>query len=480
MDIQKSILDYLRNLNVGASSTEIADHLNKSRITVTKNLEVMKARGLIDYKKVGMAKLWFIPSGRTNILTKVAYSDSRNERKAAESISREILKEIEEPTIILIFSSTHIDPKKFFRHLKKKFSDKVTIIGCSTCGEISKYGMTENSIVALALKSDHISVGVGIGKNLSKDGYKAGKTAAETALSNLEKDVSRVIISGKTMGDLLRHNMFFAFVFPDFMSEQEENALEGIFTVFGNRCPILGGGSGDNLKYKRTYQFYNGEVYTDSILVALFASDCKTDSISVHGWYPTEKSAFVNKAKGRIVYELDHRRASEVYAEMIGMKEEDLIKKRKIAVVENAGSKYVMSISDLHGNTWLKHPNQVYKDGSMSFFANVPENVVFSLNEATKESVISATESALKEVRKRFKPRICIIFYAIGRKKFLEGYNGCEEEFRIIKKYLDDVEFIGFFAFGQQGFTSSGVTGHRNQTVNFFFISDELFTNNPT
>ncbi len=429
-----------------------------------------------------MAKLWYLPSGRASIQSTVAQTEIRDEKKAAESLARDIKKQVEDPGFILIFSSTHIDPRKFFKYFKKKFPDKTKIIGCSTCGEISEYGIKENTVVAMAIKSEHISVGVGIGRNLKKDGSKAGKAAAEMALSDLEHDFSKTISSGTVVGDILRLNLFFAFVFPDFMSEREENALEGIFSVFGNRCPILGGGSGDNLKYKQTHQFYNGEVCTDSVLVALFALDCKTDSISAHGWYPTEKSAFVTRAAGRTVYELDHKRASAVYAAMIGMPEEELIEKRSIAVVENAGSKYVLSISDIHGNLWLKHPNKVYPDGRITFFANVPENVVVSLNEATPQSVIEATDSALREAKKKIKPRICIIFYAIGRKKFLEGDKGCgdskcvDDEFRVIKKHLSGVDFIGFYAFGQQGFTSTGVTGHRNQTVNFFFISDELLT----
>ncbi len=476
MDIEKDILNYLRRLDFGASSTEISKNIGKSRITVAKHLEVMRARGLIDFKRIGMAKLWYIPSGRANIQSTVVYSDLREEKKLAERLGEDIKKEIEKPGFILIFSSTHIDPRKFFKYFRKEFTEKTKIIGCSTCGEISKHGMTENTVVAMAIKSDHISVGVGIGKNLKEDGVKAGRVAAEMALNDLEHDFSKTISYGTTVGDILRLNPFFAFVFPDSLSEQEENVLEGIFEVFGTRCPILGGGSGDNLRYKETYQFYNGEVYTDSILIALFALDCKTDSISVHGWYPTEKSAFVTKAEGRTVYELDHKRATEVYASMIGMDEQELIKRKNIAVVDNIGSKYVLSISDIHGNRWLKHPNKAYKDGCITFFADVPENVVVSLNEATPESVLKSTECALKKIRKRFKPRICIIFYAIGRKKFLEGYNACDEEFKIIKKHLKGVDFIGFYAFGQQGFTSTGITGHRNQTVNFFFISDELLT----
>ncbi len=476
MKTQKNILEYLKKVDFGASSTDISKHLGKSRITVSKNLEILYVKGLVKFKRVGMAKLWHISSKHANIQSVVAYSEIKDEKKLSEKLSQDIKKEIDDPSFIIVFSSTHIDLKKFFRQFNKEFPEDTKIIGCSTCGEISKQGITENSVVAMAMKSEHISVGVGVGRNLKKDGFKAGKNAAEMALNDLEHDFSKTICQGTTVRDILKLNLFFAFGFPDFMSQQEENALEGVFSVFGNRCPILGGGSGDNLKYKESYQFYNGEVYKDSVLITLVALDCKTDSISTHGWYPTEKSAFVTKSEGRIVYELNHRRASEVYAEMIGMDEQELIRRGNIAVVENIGSKYVLGISDIHGNSWLKHPWKVDGDGSMTFCANVPQDVVLSLNEATKESVIKATETALKKIKKRCKPKVCLIFYAIGRKKFLEGYGACEEEFRLINKYLEGVDFIGFYAFGQQGFTSAGVTGHRNQTVNFFFISDELLS----
>jgi len=59
-DTEKKVLDYLKAQPMGATVTDIADKLNMSRTTTVKYLEVMKATGLLNYKEVGMAKLWFV------------------------------------------------------------------------------------------------------------------------------------------------------------------------------------------------------------------------------------------------------------------------------------------------------------------------------------------------------------------------------------------------------------------------------------
>lgn len=61
--IQDQILDYLDKSKYGASGSEMAKDIGKSRITIVKHLEVMRAQGLVEFKQVGMAKVWRIGGG---------------------------------------------------------------------------------------------------------------------------------------------------------------------------------------------------------------------------------------------------------------------------------------------------------------------------------------------------------------------------------------------------------------------------------
>lgn len=62
-DIQSKIFTFLENEKYGASISEIARSTNISRITLSKYLETMHVQGLVNYKSIGMAKLWRLGNG---------------------------------------------------------------------------------------------------------------------------------------------------------------------------------------------------------------------------------------------------------------------------------------------------------------------------------------------------------------------------------------------------------------------------------
>src|SRR3989338_1843528 len=60
-DIEKKIVSFIKKSPLGVTSSEIAKYLDVNRMTLAKYLEVIKARALIDFKQLGMAKLWYVP-----------------------------------------------------------------------------------------------------------------------------------------------------------------------------------------------------------------------------------------------------------------------------------------------------------------------------------------------------------------------------------------------------------------------------------
>ncbi len=59
-NLEESILNYLKGAEVGATASELSRELDINRMTAVKYLEVMRATGLVDYKKVGMAKVYYV------------------------------------------------------------------------------------------------------------------------------------------------------------------------------------------------------------------------------------------------------------------------------------------------------------------------------------------------------------------------------------------------------------------------------------
>lgn len=62
-DMSRKILEFLKSKKQGASGSQIADALGINRLTLAKDLEVLRALGVIDFQQVGAAKLWFKGKG---------------------------------------------------------------------------------------------------------------------------------------------------------------------------------------------------------------------------------------------------------------------------------------------------------------------------------------------------------------------------------------------------------------------------------
>lgn len=54
-----NILNFVSDNDLGCSSREISNNLNLDRITLTKYLDVLYSEGILSYKRIGMAKLWY-------------------------------------------------------------------------------------------------------------------------------------------------------------------------------------------------------------------------------------------------------------------------------------------------------------------------------------------------------------------------------------------------------------------------------------
>lgn len=59
-NLEEEILNYLKNAKVGATASELSRQLDINRMTAVKYLEVMRATGLVNYKNVGMAKVYYV------------------------------------------------------------------------------------------------------------------------------------------------------------------------------------------------------------------------------------------------------------------------------------------------------------------------------------------------------------------------------------------------------------------------------------
>ncbi len=102
-DIEQKIVDFVKKSPIGVTSSELAKYLDVNRMTLAKYLEIIKARALLDFKQLGMAKLWYIPMNINkekfleNVVLDIVENLDKGDPKAIiHEVSIKIAKQIEQ------------------------------------------------------------------------------------------------------------------------------------------------------------------------------------------------------------------------------------------------------------------------------------------------------------------------------------------------------------------------------------------------
>lgn len=71
----RRVMDVLRKNPYGLSSTQLAKILNINRMTLVKYLSIMRVKGLVEFKEIGMAKVWHT-STKYDLMSLIASEES--------------------------------------------------------------------------------------------------------------------------------------------------------------------------------------------------------------------------------------------------------------------------------------------------------------------------------------------------------------------------------------------------------------------
>jgi methanogenic corrinoid protein MtbC1 len=72
-EVKRKIVDSLQSASTGLSGIELADKTGINRMTITKYLDVMHAKGLVKKKKTGNVNVWFLGTGIADIEFPINY-----------------------------------------------------------------------------------------------------------------------------------------------------------------------------------------------------------------------------------------------------------------------------------------------------------------------------------------------------------------------------------------------------------------------
>lgn len=339
--------------------------------------------------------------------------------------------------LIVCFASPKHDIAAISEKLNTSFHG-TQIIGCSTSGELSPGKLTDGEVCGLAFLTGSIEdFRIEVATNVSS----SLPTAVRNVFSKFERHFHcemKELDPAKHVGILL----------IDGLSGAEEKVNETIGDL--TNISFIGGSAGDDLKFKQTFVFANGQVYSDAAVLALLKPVGKFDFLKTQSFAPTAKVLKATKTneKERQIIEFNNKPATEAYAEALG-----------VPVTELSNYFFKNPIGLMFGDEPFVRSPRIIDESTIRFYCSVKEDMDLCLLKST--DIVEDTKRDLnKKIDELGGISAILNFNCILRTLDLKQQQKGQEYADIFKS----MQMAGFSTYGES------YIGHVNQTATMLIL----------
>lgn len=373
---------------------------------------------------------------------------------------------------------------------KDKYYFDISILGEFTARLLGITGKLIKSlkfkgIGVLALQSNWLSIGAGIGFEAFENPEKAGKDCIDMAFKNLQYNPSLAYMAMLKRGvkDITRFRPLNAFLItPGFKDGclYDQKILDGITAFTKRTLKLIGGGvfggMGKTGIPQSGYHFFNGKVYEEAVVSIVFGSELEIGYGTATGAKLLCSLGVITKAKDYILYEINNRPAVTVAEEALEKylkfdKEE--FKKHPMGII---GMGYTLAFQEMKGDYWW--PISFVETIDKKYFKMmlpVKEGLGINLVQVSPERAQKATAIATKVMKEDADAKDfgLILFSSCGARAQILGLK-YSKEIESIKKALGkkDIPCFGICSCGEQTFYKTGPMTGTQFTIAMMGISN--------
>ncbi|MES3031762.1 MAG: FIST N-terminal domain-containing protein [Patescibacteria group bacterium] len=336
------------------------------------------------------------------------------------------------PDLLIVFSSVKYDQQKMLSGVRS-VAPLALLVGSSTSGEITTAGpLKDRSVAVMAIKSPDVKYFADVGEDILTNPRLAGKVAADK-------------VKGQTTDTLKAFMML-----PDVLVGNGADIVRGVLDSLGAHFPVVGGASGDDFAFKKTYQYLNDKVYSGAVVGLGLTGNFQIGIGVKHGWIPIGQPMKITKSSGAVIHEIDGAPAIKIYEDYFGEEEAKVLRTEtlaKLAVTYPLGMKVAGSDELL-----IRDPIVVDAKGSITCAAEIPEGSEVRLMMGSREEAVKVAKLAAEDAVGQLggsAPKAVIIFNCIARNKLFGNKSG--DEISAIQQIVGkEVPLIGFYTYGEQ------------------------------
>jgi hypothetical protein len=385
-----------------------------------------------------------------------AWSTASNSITAAGEAYKMLLEKLPGvPQLMLVHSSCDHDNEAVVRHLRSLVPGLQLQGGTSCLGVMTESGFhTKESkgLGILGICDPEGSYGVGICET-GNDPAAAAKSALDQALVQAARpgEVPLVIIITNNPG-------------------QEDLLVRAIEEHIGVNVPIIGGTSADNDMSGQWQQFANDTVSRQAISIAVLFPSGEIGYAFHSGYEPTNCRGQVTRAHGRILHEIDHRPAAQVYNEWTDGLISDVLPKGGSLVPTATFTPLGNQVGQVGGIPYyrLSYPVEVIQDQALLLYTEVQEGNEIVLMKGTHDSLASragrVAAAALDNAPfATGETRGALVLFCTGC--MLAIQDRMPEVAASLQSALPGIPFLCSFTLGEQGCFLGGENRHGNLMI---------------
>lgn len=386
----------------------------------------------------------YVKQWRCNVSTQDRILIGQSCAKDAREAVREFHAAVSGPnlSLVIFFCSSQYDLDVVASEMNQLFPN-VTVVGCTTAGEIGPAGYLKHSFSGVSFPSAHCVAVSGSYDELQKFESRKGHEFVDDLLQRLEMKKADI-----------GSNNSFAFMLIDGLSMREEPVVSAFQRALGD-IGLFGGSAGDDQQFKHTWVFCDGVFREDRAALVLVSTTYPFKLFKAQHFITSQERLVVTKANAsqRIVFEINGLPAAEEYARLTGVLKEHLNAAYFSAfpvVVRINGMDYVRSIKSSN------------PDGSLSFFCAIDEGIV--LRVAQGINLVANLEQTFANIRDNVgQPQLVLTCDCVHRNIEIMHTDVKDAVEEIFKQN----NAVGFSTYGEQ---FMGV--HINQTITGIAIGE--------
>jgi hypothetical protein len=330
-------------------------------------------------------------------------------------------------------------------------------LGCSTAGEISNHGVTDDSCVVTLVRFDAAQV-----------------VSASTELTDMADSFSA---GSRLAQQLPLLGLRAVWVMGQGVNINGSAMIAGMTEVLGGAILISGGLAGDAAAFKETFVLDDAGVHNNHVAcVGLYGAQLQLTHGSFGGWEPFGPARKVTRCAHNVLFELDGEPALAVYKRYLGQHAKDLPASGLLFPLAMLGQDH--SEAGLIRTILAVNEDQ----GSLTLAGDIDPEGHLRLMHASTDALVSGAEAAAEAAAKSSNtlaaslqqagPGLALLVSCVGRKLVMGGR--VEEEVEAVADVLGQGAVLsGFYSYGEiSPFTGEAACKLHNQTMTITYLTE--------